>query len=126
MARHALQQASRPSFDALRRWNSSNAFSSPHFEQRFTPQFYPLERTLMSVSVENALSVPYRIVGNKKETVTNVTCSEKYVEGGEVVTAKNLGFSQKVDPGAICTIKTLGTGQTVNLASASYNSTTEK
>jgi hypothetical protein len=80
----------------------------------------------MSVTVENALAVPYRIVGNKKETVTNVTCSEKYVEGGEVVTPKNLGLSQKVEPGAICTIKTLGSGSTVNLASVSYNPATEK
>lgn len=80
----------------------------------------------MSVSVENALSVPYRIVGNKKETVTNVTCSEKYVEGGEVVTPKNLGFTQKVDPGAICTVKSLGSGSTVNLATVFYNQATEK
>jgi hypothetical protein len=79
----------------------------------------------MSVSVANAITLPYRVRGNKKETVTNVTCSEKYVEGGEVLTPANLGFTQKVDS-AICTVKTLGAGSTVNLATVFYDPSTEK
>lgn len=47
----------------------------------------------MAVSVSNVLSVPYRVVGNQKETVTDVTCSEEYVEEGESLTFANLGLS---------------------------------
>lgn len=74
----------------------------------------------MAVAVENALSIPYRIVGNQKETVTNVTCSEKYVEKGEALTAAQLGLNY-VEPGSTsCSIKELGSGS-VNFVSAFYD-----
>lgn len=79
----------------------------------------------MAVEVANALSVPYRIVGSQKEVVKNVTCSTKYVEGGEVLTPANLGLNY-VEPGStVCNLKDDGEG-TVNIANAFYDATTGK
>jgi len=47
----------------------------------------------MAVSVKNVLTVPYRIVGNQKETVTDVTCDSSYEEGGEACTFAQLGLN---------------------------------
>jgi hypothetical protein len=75
----------------------------------------------MSVTVANPLSPPYRRVGNRKETVTNVTMDSSYKSGGEEVTFAQLGFSSFVEPGSIATIKSLK--GTVNVASAAYDET---
>ena len=47
----------------------------------------------MSVTVENALTLPYRIVGNQKETVTNVTFDSSYLSEGETLTKAQCGLS---------------------------------
>jgi hypothetical protein len=72
----------------------------------------------MSVTVENVLSLPYRKVGNRKETVKNVTFDSSYLEKGETLTKSQLGFSQFVES-AVATIKSVK--GTVNVASASYD-----
>jgi hypothetical protein len=77
----------------------------------------------MPISLENALSVPYRIFGAKKQTVYNVTCSEKYVEKGEVLTAAQLGLN--VVDTATPILKAIGAG-TVNIANAFYEPSTSK
>ena len=75
----------------------------------------------MAVSVENALELPYRIVGSQKETVTDVTFDNKYLEGGETLTAANLGLSHVEQ--ATCTIQEVA-GE-VNVASAAYDEAEE-
>lgn len=47
----------------------------------------------MAVSTKNVLTVPYRIVGNQKETVNDVTCDSSYEEGGEALTFAQLGLN---------------------------------
>lgn len=47
----------------------------------------------MAATFANVLPVPYRIVGNQKKTVTDVTMDSAYLTGGEVATAANLGLS---------------------------------
>lgn len=51
----------------------------------------------MAVSVSNVLTVPYRVVGNQKETVTSVTCDNSYEEGGEPLTAAQLGIPNTIE-----------------------------
>lgn len=77
----------------------------------------------MAVAVENALTTPYRVIGAQKKTVTNVTCSEKYVEKGEALTPAQLGLNVVED--SSCRIKSLGTG-TVNFANAFYDAKEKK
>jgi hypothetical protein len=77
----------------------------------------------MSVSVENAQTVPYRIRGNRKRTITNVTMDSSYLEKGETLTKTQLGFTSFVDPGSVSTIKTVK--GTVNVASAAYDEVKE-
>lgn len=72
----------------------------------------------MSVTITNQLSVPYRIVGGRKEVVKNVELDSSYQSEGEPITAKELGFSQSVES-AICNIKKVH--GTVNIASAYYS-----
>ncbi|HEU5115577.1 MAG TPA: hypothetical protein VFT74_02770 [Isosphaeraceae bacterium] len=48
----------------------------------------------MAVSVSNVLSVPYRISGNQRKTVYDVTFDSSYAEGGEPLTQKELGLSK--------------------------------
>jgi len=47
----------------------------------------------MSLTVENALTVPYRIVGNEKKTVKRVTFDSSYPSEGEPLTAAELGLN---------------------------------
>lgn len=70
----------------------------------------------MSVSVANVLPVPYRIAGNKKKVVYDVTCDNKYLEGGETLAPATVGLSEIEH--AECTIQKVG--GTVNVASASW------
>src|SRR5882672_7861941 len=71
----------------------------------------------MSVSVEAMLSPPYRIVGNRKETVTNVTMDSSYQEKGEKLTPAQLGFTSFVDSAQSLIKEVKGT---VNVANAHY------
>lgn len=71
----------------------------------------------MSVSVENVLDLPYRIVGNQKETVYDVTFDSSYTEKGEALTRAQLGLN-RIER-ATCTIEAVK-GE-VNVASASYD-----
>lgn len=47
----------------------------------------------MALTFKNVLQVPYRIVGNQKETVYDATFDESYAEGGEECTAAQLGLN---------------------------------
>jgi len=47
----------------------------------------------MALTFTNVLEIPYRIVGNQKETVYDVTMDNSYAEGGETVTPANLGLN---------------------------------
>lgn len=76
----------------------------------------------MAVSVEAALSPPYRVRGNRKETVTNVTFDSSYLEKGETLTKAQLGFTSFIDS-TISTIKEVK--GTVNVASAHYERSKE-
>lgn len=71
----------------------------------------------MSVTVANALDLPYRIVGAQKETVNNVTFDESYTEKGEALTASQLGLNYIES--ATCNIKSVA-GE-VNVAEAFYD-----
>lgn len=53
--------------------------------------------------------------GDQVFTVTDITCSTKYVEGGEEFTAANVGL-RTIAFGWILGVKTLGSGSTVNIA----------
>ena len=76
----------------------------------------------MAVTVTNILSVPYRIVGNRKETVNDVEFDSSYLEKGETLTKAQLGFTSFVDS-SIATIKAVK--GTVNVASAHYEKAKE-
>lgn len=76
----------------------------------------------MAVSVANVLDVPYRIVGNQKETVYDVTCDNKYVTLGEPLTFANLGLNYVER--AICNIQKVG--GSVNVTEAAYDKTNQK
>jgi len=76
----------------------------------------------MAVSVEAMLSPPYRIIGNRKETVTNVTMDSSYLSGGEKLTPAQLGFSSFVDSAQSLIKEVKGT---VNVASAHYERSKE-
>lgn len=69
----------------------------------------------MSLTFTNVLTVPYRIVGNQKETVYDVTMDSSYAEGGEPVTAANLGLND-IERSTWSVQKVSGS---VNVASAS-------
>lgn len=47
----------------------------------------------MALTVTNVLPLPYRVVGNQKETAYDVTFDESYAEGGEPITNAELGLS---------------------------------
>lgn len=47
----------------------------------------------MALTVTNALSVPYRIVGNQKKTVRDVTFDNSYLSEGEPLTPNELGLN---------------------------------
>jgi hypothetical protein len=70
----------------------------------------------MAVTVTNALDVPYRIVGNQKETVFDVTFDASYQNGGEPLTVEALGLNYMER--ATCTIQKVA--GTVNVANATY------
>ena len=78
----------------------------------------------MGVTAVNALTIPYRIVGHRKETVYDVTLDESYAEGGESLTAANLGLNY-VEPGVVCQI-TNGPEAEKWVGEANYTATTEK
>jgi hypothetical protein len=59
---------------------------------------------LMALTFKNVLPVPYRIVGNGKETVYDVTFDSSYLEGGEECTFGNLGLSVTL-MNTTCTIR---------------------
>lgn len=52
---------------------------------------------------KNVLGVPYRIVGNQKETVYDATFDSSYLEGGEVCLPSDLGLN--VVERTTCTIQ---------------------
>lgn len=58
----------------------------------------------MALTFKNVLPLPYRIVGNSKETVYDVTFDSSYLEGGEECTAANLGMSVALS-NTCCTIR---------------------
>ena len=76
----------------------------------------------MAVTVETMLSPPYRIVGNRKETVTNVTMDSSYQSGGEKLTPAQLGFTAFVDSAQSLVKEVKGT---VNVANAHYERSKE-
>jgi hypothetical protein len=69
----------------------------------------------MALSASNVLSVPYRIVGNQKETCYDVTFDNSYLEGGEACAPSLLGLSNIER--TTCTIQKVG--GTVNVVAAS-------
>jgi hypothetical protein len=71
----------------------------------------------------NALDLPYRVVGNQRETVTDVTFGTKYTTGGLSVTPAELGLSylERAD----CSVQNIGEGS-VNVANAVYDETNKK
>ena len=71
----------------------------------------------------NALSVPYRVVGAEKETVTDVALDSSYPVAGEAVTAANLGLGTVNS--AVAVLKTSAT-TTVNLANFHYDEANAK
>lgn len=75
------------------------------------------------MATANALDVPYRIVGNQKEVVHDLTFPTKYVTGGSAATKAELGLSylERAD----CSIVGIGEGS-VNIANAVYDESTEK
>lgn len=73
----------------------------------------------MAVSAANVLSVPYRIIGNQKETVYDVTMDSSYTEKGEALTRATLGLNNIER--STCTINAVK--GTVNVVSASYDPT---
>lgn len=76
---------------------------------------------LAAVAVSSVQSK--KVPGSERISVTDVTCSTKYVEGGEALTAEQLGLNQ-VDF-ALCQIKSSGEG-TVNIVRAYYDDDEEK
>lgn len=62
--------------------------------------------------------LPYRIVGDQKRTVTDVTFDSGYVTNGEAVTAADLGLN--VIDTATCNDVT-ATGAAVNVANATFD-----
>lgn len=71
----------------------------------------------MAVTASNALSIPYRIVGHRKETVYDVTFDSSYLEKGETLKPATVGLNY--GESALCQIKEVK--GTVNVASAFYN-----
>lgn len=71
----------------------------------------------MSVTVANALPLPYRIEGNKKKTVYDVTFDSSYLSEGETLASTTVGLN--VFETASCDIKK--PAKTVNVASAYYD-----
>lgn len=71
----------------------------------------------MAVSVSR---VDQFVTGNKRVTVSNVTFDSSYLNGGETLTAANLGLSAVTY--ANCTVKTVG--GSVNVAQAAYDPST--
>lgn len=61
------------------------------------------------------------VPGDRRRTVSNVTCSEKYVEGGEKVTIAELGLT-RVEPGGVtCNIKNPTEAEETAIAGAFYD-----
>lgn len=77
----------------------------------------------MSVSTANVLDVPYRVVGNQKKTVTDVTFDSSYPTGGETVTPANLGLTY-VEYAETNVITATGGG--VNVTNAKYDKANQK
>ena len=75
------------------------------------------------MAIANALDLPYRIVGNHKETVYDLTFGTKYTTGGLSATPAELGLNylERAD----CSIVNIGEG-TVNIANAVYDESTKK
>jgi len=69
----------------------------------------------MSLTFTNVLPVPYRIVGNKKKTVYDVTFDSSYLSEGETCSPANLGLNA-VEYSKCAVQKVAGT---VNVANAS-------
>jgi hypothetical protein len=67
--------------------------------------------------------VPYRIVGNKKETVTDVTFDSSYPTGGEAVTASDLGLSNLEE---VVDLQVKTVGGTVNVANIFFDEVNSK
>lgn len=72
----------------------------------------------MSVTVTNKLALPYHLDDGRKKTVRDVAFDSSYAEGGEPLTASELGFPSAVEY-ATCTIQEIG--GSVNVASAAYD-----
>lgn len=77
----------------------------------------------MAIAAARVGDLPYRIVGNQKETVTDVTFDSAYVTGGEAVTASDLGLNYVETADA--SVKA-ATGAGVNVANAFYDESTDK
>lgn len=72
----------------------------------------------MAVTATNALTIPYRIVGHRKETVYNIKFDSSYLSEGETLAASSVGLNY-AEGGAVCNIKK--PAKTVNVASAYYD-----
>lgn len=70
----------------------------------------------MALTISNPLSLPYRIVGNQKETVRDVTFDTEYAKEGETLPPSELGLNSLER--AVCNIQKVG--GTVNVAESSY------
>lgn len=71
----------------------------------------------VKTTVVRTASVP----GNKRRVIANVTCSEKYVEGGEKLTLAELGLTRAEEGDAICNIANPSEAETVPISAAFYN-----
>lgn len=71
----------------------------------------------VKVSVVRTAAVP----GNKRRVVANVTCSEKYVEGGEKLTLAELGLTRAEEGDAICNIANPSEAEATSVSAAYYN-----
>lgn len=77
----------------------------------------------MSLTVSNALDVPYRIQGNQKRTSHDCVFDESYPKGGESLTLSQLGLPNQMEDYNARIIDVAGT---VNVANVKYDETNEK
>lgn len=65
------------------------------------------------------------VPGNRRRTTSNVTCSEKYVEGGEKLTPADLGLTRIEAGDAICNIKNPSEAEETSVSAAFYDAEKE-
>jgi hypothetical protein len=78
----------------------------------------------MALTIANALPVPYRIVGNQKKVVKDVTFDNSYLESGEPLTATELGLN--VIEYATCSVIKGSESSTLRPTNAEYTVSTGK